>query len=118
MRSAIAAIPATPAPRVSTRIAETAGIASRNANSGILQSTGDAQALQRRHADVWKQLLEHPEQRAAYDIADAPLRPEPGSPVSVVIAIRTAAGIVSAELHIPRERFDAGLFFQALQETH
>jgi hypothetical protein len=73
--------------------------------------------LERRRARVERELAEHREQRHASDVVDAPLRPEPGSPVSVVLAVRTAAGIVSGELHIPRERFDPALFFKTLEES-
>lgn len=74
-------------------------------------------ALERRRARVERELVEHPGQRAAIDAADSPLRPEAGKPVSVVVAIRTTAGIVSGELSVPRERFDAVLFFRTLQDT-
>ncbi len=73
--------------------------------------------LEARRAHVERELAEHPEKRVAFDVADAPLRPEPGAPVSVVLAVRTAAGIVSGELHIPRKRFDAALFLKTLEES-
>jgi hypothetical protein len=68
--------------------------------------------LERRRQQVERELAEHSEKRVA---ADAPLRPEPGAPVSVVIACRTPAGIVSGELLVQRERFDAALFFRTLE---
>lgn len=73
--------------------------------------------LERRRAKVEYDLARHPEQYVSVDVVDAPLRPEPGDPVSVVIACRTAVGIVSAELVIPRERFDPAPFFKTLEET-
>jgi hypothetical protein len=55
--------------------------------------------------------------RVAFDVANAPLTPRPGEPVSVMLAVRTPGGIVSAELHIPRERWDSNLFFRTLTDT-
>lgn len=74
--------------------------------------------LERRRAYVVRELLERPEQRVAFHARNAPLVAEPGNPVSVVIAVRTEkAGIVSAELSIPRDRFDWTLFCATLEET-
>ena len=70
-----------------------------------------------RRAYVEGQLTEHPEERVAVHVAEAPLLPGPGAPVSVVIAIRTRAGTVTAELHVPRERWDPTLFMRALSDT-
>src|SRR5262249_7691801 len=75
-----------------------------------------ARILKRRCRKVEAQLRADPALRVTFDSGNAPMSPEPGPPVSVVIAIRTSAGIVSAELHIPRERFDAALFFQTLEQ--
>ena len=77
----------------------------------------ELETLERRRGRLERELADHPEQRVAADVADAPVRPEGGPPVSVVIAVRTVAGIVSAELHVPRERFDAALFMRTLTET-
>ena len=66
---------------------------------------------------VERELAEHPEQRVVFDAIDAPLRPEPGAPVSIMLAVRTPIGIVSGELSVPRERFDAALFFKSLEES-
>ena len=74
-------------------------------------------ALERRREQVERKLGAHPELRVVADALDAPLRGEPGSPVSVVIAVRTGIGIVSGELRVPRDRFDAGLFMQTLTQT-
>lgn len=74
-------------------------------------------AIEDRRRRVERELAEHPEQRVAVEAVDAPLHAEPGEPVSVVIAVHTAVGIVSGELHVPRERFDAALFFRTLEET-
>jgi hypothetical protein len=73
--------------------------------------------LDRRQAHVERELAAHPEKRVAFDIGNASLRPESGEPVSVVLALRTAAGIVSGELHIPRDRFDPALFLSTLEAT-
>jgi hypothetical protein len=73
--------------------------------------------LERRRALIERDLAEHPDKRVAFDVADAPLRPEPGEPVSVVLAFRTPVGIVSGELHVPRERFEPVLFIRTLEET-
>lgn len=74
-------------------------------------------ALEARQQEVEARLRTDQNLRIAADVADAPLRPEPGRPVSIVLAVRTAAGIVSAELHAPRERFDPALFIRYLKET-
>lgn len=73
--------------------------------------------LERRRARVECQLTEHPEQRVAMEALDAPLLPAAGEPVSLLVACRTAAGIVSAELRIPRDRFDPALIVEALEAT-
>lgn len=74
-------------------------------------------AVEARRRRVEERLRERSEDRVAFDVADAPLKPGPGEPVSVVLAVRTAAGIVSGELRVPRDRFDAALFERALTET-
>jgi hypothetical protein len=74
--------------------------------------------LERRRARVVRQLQEHPDVRVGFDACNAPFAPETGEPVSVVLAIRTAStGIVSAELSVPRDRFDFVLFGQMIDET-
>src|SRR5437016_2786028 len=55
--------------------------------------------------------------RVAFDVASAPLITYPGEPVSVMLAVRTPCGIVSAELHIPRERWDPDLFLRTVSDT-
>jgi hypothetical protein len=74
-------------------------------------------SLQHRRAKVERQLRAHPELRIWTDADNVPLRPEPGEPVSLVIAVRTRMGIVSGELLIPRDRFDAGLVIDTLTRT-
>jgi hypothetical protein len=73
--------------------------------------------LEHRRKKLETGLRDYPERRVATDVADAPLRPGPGTPVSVVIAVRTGAGVISGELLVPRERFDAALFLRALSQT-
>lgn len=73
--------------------------------------------LERRRAYVKRELQEHGELRVSTHVQDAPLRPEPGQPISVMVAVRTTDGIVSAEYSIPRERFDIVLFTKMLEET-
>lgn len=73
-------------------------------------------ALEERRRKVEGQLLDSPTLRLAADVAEAPLRPEPGPPVSIVVAVRTASGIVSGELQAPRDRFDSVLFFAYLKQ--
>jgi hypothetical protein len=74
------------------------------------------QALEARRQKVEAQLLANPKLRMAADVTDAPMRPEAGRPVSIVVAIKTPQGIVSGELEAPRERFDTGVFFAYLRE--
>jgi hypothetical protein len=83
------------------------------------QANAAAAALERRRALVARQLEAHPELPRAFDVQGAPLLPgEPGPAVSVVLAIRApGGGIVTGELHIPRERFDAAAFVAALEPT-
>lgn len=58
-----------------------------------IDATGSAVAavatIERRRRKVERELAEHPEQRVAADAADAPLKPEPGAPVIVLLAVRT-----------------------------
>jgi hypothetical protein len=72
--------------------------------------------LEQRRRKVEQQLRDTPALRLAADVTDAPLRPEPGRPVSVVIAVRTAQGIVSGEFQAPRDRFDTGVFIAYLKQ--
>lgn len=71
------------------------------------ESTRAARYLERRIAYCSQQLAAHPERRYQWHAAGGPLMPEPGEPVSVVLAVRLATGqVVAGELSIPRERFD------------
>jgi len=100
---------------IGTRVANVAPVAV--ATPSHSQISRGSQTLERRRRCLERELVAHPEQRVAVHVANAPLRVGPGEPVSVVIAVRCAAGIVSAELHIPRERFDPHLFLRSLAET-
>jgi hypothetical protein len=76
--------------------------------------------VHRRQArQIWvePELLAHPELRVVFDGAHVPLEASLGEPVSVVLAVRTPVGIVSGELRIPRERFDAPLFLRVLETS-
>jgi len=84
---------------------------------GRMPSDPAARALEHRRRKVERELVEHPEQRVAFDAVGVPLRPEPGASVSVMLAVRTPVGIVSGELSISREKFDAALFFRTLRDT-
>jgi hypothetical protein len=81
------------------------------------QTTGSACGLDRRRAKVERELQANPSLHVAVDVANAPPRPEPGPPVSLVLALRTAAGIVSAEFLVPRERWDPVLLLETLRQT-
>jgi hypothetical protein len=70
-----------------------------------------------RRAFVVAELQAHPGNRYAFDVADAPLLPGPGAPVSAVLAIRTPEGIVTAELCIARERFEFAAFVAELDRA-
>jgi hypothetical protein len=76
-------------------------------------------ALEHRRVLVLRHLATRPELARAFDVQDAPLTAgEPGPAVSVVLAIRApGGGIVTGELHVPRERFDAAAFVAALEPT-
>jgi hypothetical protein len=63
-----------------------------------------------RQAKVERELRAHPERQRAFDVADALLDAARGDPVSMVLAIRHGAQILSGELHIPRERWDLAAF--------
>jgi hypothetical protein len=67
-----------------------------------------------RQAKVEAALLRHPDQMRAFDVADMPLKAEPGELVSVVLAVRHGQDILSGELRIPRERWDAELFLRVI----
>lgn len=81
----------------------------------ILETLSAEAVLEGRRRQVEERLRSQPALRRAFDIAGAPLTPEPGPPVSLVLAVRTDLGIVSGELHVPREKFDAVLIIQALE---
>ncbi|MGA7540617.1 MAG: hypothetical protein WBW93_17810 [Steroidobacteraceae bacterium] len=87
-------------------------------------------ALTVRRLRVEQQLQDAPALRVAADVEGAGLRlperdelgrrllapPEPAGTVSIVLAVRAAAGIVSGEMTAPRERFDTGAFFAYLRQ--
>src|SRR5690242_18405735 len=57
--------------------------------SAILEAlSAEAVALESRRRQVEQRLRSHPELMRAFDITGAPLAPEPGPPVSVVLAVR------------------------------
>jgi hypothetical protein len=70
--------------------------------------------LTRRIRFVTRQLEHNPTHRYAWDAVNAPLLPEPGEPVSVVLARRIAGGIVTEVLSVPRESFNFVDFHAAL----
>jgi hypothetical protein len=43
-------------------------------------------------------------------VAEPPPKAEPGEPVSIMLAVRSGADILSGELRIPRERWDVAAF--------
>lgn len=61
--------------------------------------------LERRRLEVVQRLRACPGVRYSWGIVNGCLHPEPGAPVSVMLAIRTAEGIVTGELQFPREKF-------------
>jgi hypothetical protein len=73
-----------------------------------------ADAIEERRRRVEEHLRAHPEQQCTFDIVNAPMRPEPGEPVSVVRAVRQGDNIVSDEVLIPREQFDFALFLHSV----
>lgn len=63
--------------------------------------------LEKRRAFVVRELKAHPELPRTYHAHNAPLIPEAGEPVSVMLGIRGEDGVIlTGELLIPRERFD------------
>ena len=73
--------------------------------------------LEVRRAKVEGRLLADKTLRVAFDVENVPLVAGPGEPVSVLLAVRTAQGVVSGALQIPRERWDPVLFAQTLEQT-
>lgn len=72
-----------------------------------------AKRLEERMTHCADLLKANPEQVYAWHSEDAPLLPESGNPVSVVLVTRQPDGqLIGGELLIPRERFDPA----ALQE--
>jgi hypothetical protein len=66
---------------------------------------------------VLKELEAHPDNRYAWHATDAPLRPEAGAPVSLVLAIRDPSGRnISGELSVPRDQFDGDAINAFLRE--
>lgn len=63
-------------------------------------------AREARQARVEADLRANPDKRVCFEVAGAPLKGSPGEPVSVMLAVRHGDQILSAELHIPRERWD------------
>jgi len=70
--------------------------------------------IEERQKKVEEHLRSHPELQRAFDVVNAPLRPEPGEPVSVVRAVRQDDQIVSGEIMIPRETFELAQFLQTV----
>jgi hypothetical protein len=93
------------------------GGASAVGSEACLGYDGADPVVRARLLKVAQQLRDRPDQRLATDVIDAPLKRGSGAPVSVVLAVRTAAGIVAGELQVPRERFDPALFLRTLTET-
>jgi len=78
-------------------------------------ATFEASGLEARRAFVEWRLAEEPGQRIAVHVAEASLRPATGAPMSLMLAARTRAGILSAELLAPRERFDSAALVELLE---
>jgi hypothetical protein len=112
-----AATPATTATHRAGQGTDVADVATVAVAASLDIHNSITRAVVRRQARVEADLRENPERNIAWDVADAPLHPGTGASVSVVIAVRTGVGIVSGELRIPRERFDAALFLQTLTQT-
>jgi hypothetical protein len=74
-----------------------------------LAGTSDAERAAR-ETKVAAELRTHPEMRVAFDVANVPLQTGAGEPVSVVLAVRHGEEILSGEIHIPRDRWDARAF--------
>jgi hypothetical protein len=77
---------------------------------GHEEASRHAAARESRRQKVEQELAAHPDHRYAFDVADSPLKAEPGEPVSVVLGLRHGAEILSAEVLIPRERWDMAAF--------
>ena len=71
-------------------------------------------AREARHGKVEAELRARPELRVAFDVVDAPVTAAPGTPVSVVLAVRHGEHILSGELHVPRERWGMALFLRTV----
>jgi len=74
-------------------------------------------ALEARRSRVEGELRAHPELRIAFEAVDAPLSAGPAKPVSVMIAVRHGEQIVSCEMRVPRERWDAAAILRTVTET-
>jgi hypothetical protein len=59
----------------------------------------------KRRQKVEERLRAHPELQQVFDVVNAPLRPEPGAPVSVVRGTRRGPRILVEQYFVPRESF-------------
>lgn len=75
---------------------------------------GRHDAREARQARVETELRARADLRVVFDVAEAPMKAEPGAPVSVMLAVRHGEHILSGELHIPRERWDVALFMRTV----
>lgn len=57
-----------------------------------------------------RQLYANPQVQYAFDVRGAPRLAAPE------LAVRTSCVIVTSELHLPRDKFDPGLFFEILEK--
>jgi TubC N-terminal docking domain len=67
-----------------------------------------------RQAKVEAELRACPQLRVAFDVVSVPLDAAPSTPVSIVVAVRHGAHILSGELHVPRERWDTVVFLRTV----
>ena len=64
---------------------------------------------------VERALLADSNKRVAFEVLEAPLNAEPGAPVSIFLAVRSAEGVVGGEMRVPREKWDLAKVLAALE---
>jgi hypothetical protein len=115
--TATPATTATDRPPKAPSVANVAAVAVAAAALPVVSDRDETTAAREaRQAKVEQELQAHPEQKRAFDVADAPLNAGAGASISVVLAVRHGEQILSGELHIPRERWDFTVFI-ALMES-
>lgn len=53
--------------------------------------------------------------RVTFDVVDVPQKAGPGSPVSVMLAVRSGEQIQTGEVSIPRKRWDLAAFLSVIE---